>query len=205
MTLDPHAYLTGLSIGLGLIVAIGAQNAWVIRQGIRRDRIGVVVAVCIACDLALIAAGTAGIGAVTRAAPWLLAVLKWGGVAYLLWFARGSAKSALSSTASLKDAAPASSRGTVLLTTLGVSLLNPHVYLDTVLMLGTVTNSFGALKWMAAAGAMTASILWFSGIGWGARAASGLLDRPSTWRALDGLVALVMIGVAASLALSPAG
>lgn len=195
-----HALVTGLTTGLGLIVAIGAQNAWVIRQGIRRERIGLVVAICILSDLSLIALGTAGIGVATQKAPWLLDALTWGGVVYLLVFAWRSARSALTSTQSLRDAEAAKGAGSVALTTLGVSLLNPHVYLDTVLMLGTVTSSFGEAKWFAALGAMLASTLWFAGIGFGARAASSLLDQPRTWRILDGLVALVMVAVAARLA-----
>lgn len=196
-----HALFTGLTTGLGLIVAIGAQNAWVIRQGIRREKVGLVVAICILSDLSLIAAGTAGIGLAASKAPWLLDALTWGGVVYLLAFAWRSARSALRSTESLRDAGRARGSRSVALTTLGVSLLNPHVYLDTVLMLGTVTSSFGEAKWIAALGAMLASTLWFAGIGFGARAASPLLDQPRTWRILDGLVALVMVGVAARLAL----
>lgn len=200
MTSALQALLAGLSTGLGLIVAIGAQNAWVIRQGVRREGVGLVVAICIACDVSLIALGTAGVGALAEAVPWLLAALKWGGVVYLLRFAYLSARSALTASASLESAPSAPARGTIALTTLGVSLLNPHVYLDTVLMLGTVTSSFGSAKWWAATGAMAASTAWFAAIGYGARTAAPVLERPRTWRILDGLVALVMVAVAARLA-----
>lgn len=188
-----------MTTGLGLIIAIGAQNVWVIRQGIRRERIGLVVAICILCDALLIAAGTAGIGFVTRFAPWLLTALRWGGVVYLLWFAWNSAASALSAHKTLA-ASPKRSASSIVWGTLAVSLLNPHVYLDTVVMLGTVTNTFGADKWSAGLGAMTASTLWFSLLGWGARAASRILRSPLTWRIIDGIVALIMVVVAATLA-----
>lgn len=191
---------TGFLASLGLIVAIGAQNAWVLRQGLRREHVGLVVAICVACDVALMAAGTAGLGALREAAPWVLEVLRWGGVAYLLVFAVTSARSALAAEGRLEasDARPASS---VALTTLAVTLLNPHVYLDTLVMLGTVTTSFGDARWVAAAGAMAASLVWFVVLALGARGLSGVLDRPTTWRVIDGVVAVVMVGIALRLAL----
>ncbi|WP_136193548.1 LysE/ArgO family amino acid transporter [Actinomyces procaprae] len=191
--------VTGFATGLGLIVAIGAQNAWVLRQGVRREHVGLVVAICALSDLALIAIGTGGIGVVARLAPWVLEVLRWGGVLYLLGFAISSFRSAMRPGAlEQEQARPASS---VALTTLALTWLNPHVYLDTVLMLGTVTNGFGAARWVAAAGAGAASILWFTALGLGARALSGPLSSPRTWRVLDVLVGLVMLGVALHLAL----
>lgn len=126
--------LTGAGTGLGLIVAIGAQNAWVLRQGIRREHIGTVIALCAVADMALIALGTAGIGALTAVAPWLLTVLRWGGVLYLVGFALRSFRSAVR-PGRLEAEAPASARS-VVLTTLALTFLNPHVYLDTVLMVG---------------------------------------------------------------------
>lgn len=194
--------MTGFITGLGLIVAIGAQNAWVLRQGVRRERVGLVIAVCALSDLLLIAAGTAGIGTVARLAPWALTVLRWGGVAYLLLFAAQSLRSALR-PGSLEQGQgeAAASVKRVLLTTLALTWLNPHVYLDTVLMLGTVTTSFGSLRWLAAAGAGAASVVWFTGLGLGARALSGVLASPRTWRVIDVLVACVMVAVALHLAL----
>ena len=191
--------LTGFGTGIGLIVAIGAQNAWVLRQGVRREHVGLVVAICSVSDLVLICVGTAAVGAVSSMAPWVLEVLRWGGVLYLLGFALTSLRSALRPGA-LEEAAarPAAS---VALTTLALTWLNPHVYLDTVLMLGTVTNSFGAARWAAAAGACLASVVWFTALGLGARALSGPLGRPVTWRVLDVGVGVVMLAVAANLAL----
>lgn len=195
-------YLTGLGAGLSLIVAIGAQNAWVLRQGARREHVGLVVGLCLAADALLIGAGTAGIGALGRAAPWLLELLRWGGVVYLAVFALGAFRSALRTGALESSGGPTSGSWVpVALTTLALTFLNPHVYLDTVLMLGGVTNQFGPARWVAAAGAMTASILWFTGLGFGARALSGTLARPSTWRVVDAGVGAVMIAVAAHLAL----
>ena len=198
-SLDLAPALTGFGTGLGLIVAIGAQNAWVLRQGVRREHIGLVVAICALSDLVLIAAGTGAIRIVTGMAPWVLEVLRWGGVIYLVAFALTSFRSALRPGALEQSAAsPAAS---VAATTLALTWLNPHVYLDTVLMLGTVTNNFGSARWWAAAGAGAASVLWFTGLGLGARALSGPLSSPRTWRVADVLVGCVMLGVAAHLAL----
>ena len=193
------AVLTGLGTGLGLIVAIGAQNAWVLRQGVRREHIGLVIAICALSDLVLITVGTGAIRIVTGLAPWVLEVLRWGGVVYLAVFAVSSFRSALRPGALEQSAArPAAS---VAATTLALTWLNPHVYLDTVLMLGTVTNDFGPARWWAAAGACAASVVWFAGLGLGARALSGPLSSPRTWRVVDVLVGCVMLGVAAHLAL----
>ena len=191
--------LTGFGTGLGLIVAIGAQNAWVLRQGVRREHIGLVIAICSLSDLVLISFGTGAIRVVTGPAPWVLEVLRWGGVVYLAVFAVSSFRSALRPGALEQSAArPAAS---VAATTLALTWLNPHVYLDTVLMLGTVTNDFGPARWWAAAGACAASVVWFAGLGLGARALSGPLSSPRTWRVVDVLVGCVMLGVAAHLAL----
>ena len=188
------AVLTGLGTGLGLIVAIGAQNAWVLRQGVRREHIGLVIAICALSDLVLITVGTGAIRIVTGLAPWVLEVLRWGGVVYLAVFAVSSFRSALRPGALEQSAArPAAS---VAATTLALTWLNPHVYLDTVLMLGTVTNDFGPARWWAAAGACAASVVWFAGLGLGARALSGPLSSPRTWRAVDAVVGCVMVGVA---------
>ena len=198
-SLDLAPALTGFGTGLGLIVAIGAQNAWVLRQGVRREHIGLVVAICALSDLVLIAVGTGAIRIVTGMAPWVLEVLRWGGVIYLVAFALTSFRSALRPEALEQSAArPAAS---VAATTLALTWLNPHVYLDTVLMLGTVTNNFGSARWWAAAGAGAATVLWFAGLGLGARALSGPLSSPRTWRVADVLVGCVMLGVAAHLAL----
>ena len=192
------AALTGLGTGLGLIVAIGAQNAWVLRQGVRREHIGLVMLICAISDAVLIAVGTGAISVVSSLAPWVLEALRWGGVAYLVFFAINSFRSALRPGALEESASRVA--GSVALTTLALTWLNPHVYLDTVLMLGTVTNHFGPDRWWAAAGAIAASVIWFAGLGLGARALSGLLASPRTWRVIDALVGVIMLLVAWHLA-----
>ncbi|WP_040162366.1 LysE/ArgO family amino acid transporter [Nigerium massiliense] len=198
------AWLTGLATGLALIVAIGAQNAYVMRQGIRNEHIVPIVAVCALSDVLLIALGTLGIGAVVQRAGWVLEVLRWGGVAYLLWFAFNSFRSALH--AGRLDAADAPDAGRLSLgsavgTALSLTYLNPHVYLDTVVMLGNLANQHGDLRWHFATGAMAASVLWFTGLGLGARALARPLNRPGTWRVLDVCVGVVMVLVALRLAI----
>lgn len=197
-----ESYLTGLTTGLALIAAIGAQNAFVLRQGIRREHVGPVVALCAVSDLILIALGTLGVGALVAAAPAVLEVLRWAGVAYLVWFAATAFRSALG-TGSLA-AADGHARlgvGQALLVAASLTYLNPHVYLDTVVMLGNLANQHGEDRWVFAAGAGTGSVLWFTALGYGARALAPVLDRPATWRAVDVFVGIVMLAVAARLAL----
>ena len=198
-SLDLTPAITGMGTGLGLIVAVGAQNAWVLRQGVRREHVALVVTICALSDLALIAVGTRAIGVVSTLAPWILEVLRWGGVLYLVLFALTSFRSALQPGA--LEVAGARAASSVALTTLALTWLNPHVYLDTVLMLGTVTNSFGDDRWLAAAGAGAASTIWFTALGLGARALSRPLSSPRTWQVVDVLVGCVMVAVAAHLAL----
>lgn len=190
--------LAGLLTGLSLIVAIGAQNAWVLRQGLRREHVGVVVAICAASDALLIAAGTLGVGVLVTTFPAVLVLLKWGGVAYLVWFAVTSFRSALRPTG-LTEGAPRSA-GSVVATTLALTYLNPHVYLDTVVMLGNLANQYGPERWVFAAGAAAGSVVWFTGLGVGARALAGPLARPAVWRAIDTVIGLVMLAIAARLA-----
>lgn len=189
---------TGLVTGLALIIAIGAQNAFVLRQGIRREHVGVVVALCMAGDAVLILGGTAGIGALVSRFPLALDVLRWGGAAYLAWWAVRSFVSALRPS-SLTAEAPRS-RGSVVATTLALTYLNPHVYLDTVVLLGGLANQHGPdARWVFAAGAVVGSVVWFSALGYGARALSGVLDSPRTWRVVDLVVGVVMLALALNL------
>lgn len=278
-------FLTGLLTCLALIVAIGAQSLFIMRQAIRRDRLLLALAVCLVGDIVLITAGTAGVGVIAENAPWLLEVLKWGGVAYLLWFAFSSFRSAFATrrsmtvdedetagvrsqgaghddgarpAADVADEVAGGTRGgepalvgagagvapgagnrrgsgggpstgtlavvsdqrrlsvrmersgsprrapspvwTVVLTALSVSLLNPHAILDTVVMLGTLANSYGAQKWVFAGGALAGSALWFLTLGFGVRALAPLLDTPRTWKIVDLVVGSVMVFIAGSLA-----
>ncbi|MGE9807880.1 MULTISPECIES: LysE/ArgO family amino acid transporter [unclassified Janibacter] len=186
--------VAGALTGLSLIIAIGAQNAFVLRQGIRREHVWLVVGVCALADAVLIVIGTAGVGAIVSSHPTALTVVRWLGAAYLVWFAIRSIRSALAPQA-LTAQEPVS-RGSVLATTLALTFLNPHVYLDTVLMVGTLAASHGDARWWFALGAAAASALWFPALGLGARALAGPLGRPSTWRVIDGVVALVMLVIA---------
>ena len=199
------ALFVGFATGIGLIVAIGTQNAFVLRQGIRREHVAVVVAVCAISDLLLIGVGTAGIGIIFERAPWIIQVMRWGGVAYLLWFAWTSLRSAFGSASSLQltaangSAPPARSVWAVAGATAALTWLNPHVYLDTVVMLGTVANQ-QAQPWVFAVGAMLASLVWFAALGFGAHLLAPVLRSPRAWRAIDVGIAIVMALVAAKLA-----
>lgn len=194
--------VAGLLTGLSLIVAIGAQNAYVLRQGLARRHVGIVVAICAVSDALLIGAGVSGVGAVVREQPVLLAVLRWAGAAYLLAYGVRSLLAARRPQALLAARDGGASRATVAATTLALTYLNPHVYLDTVLFLGSVANQHGDPgRWWFAAGAAAGSLLWFTGLGYGARAASRWLARPTTWRVLDLVIGVVMIALAVRLAL----
>lgn len=190
---------TGLLTGLALIVAIGAQNAFVLRQGVRREHVGAVVLVCMASDAVLILAGTAGVGALVRAVPWLLEVLRWGGALYLLWFAVSSLRAALRPQGLVAEQASRTA-GSVIATTLALTWLNPHVYLDTVVLLGSLANQHGPdARWVFAAGAVAASVLWFTGLGYGARLLARVLADPKAWRVVDVVIAVVMAVLAVRL------
>lgn len=190
---------TGLLTGLALIVAIGAQNAFVLRQGVRREHVGAVVLVCMASDAVLILAGTAGVGALVQAVPWLLEVLRWGGALYLLWFAVSSLRAALRPQGLVAEQAQRTA-GSVIATTLALTWLNPHVYLDTVVLLGSLANQHGPdARWVFAAGAVAASVLWFTGLGYGARLLARVLADPKAWRVVDVVIAVVMAVLAVRL------
>lgn len=197
------SFLAGLGASLGLIVAIGAQNAFVLRQGIRREWVLPVVLVCAVSDAALIFAGVAGIGAAVQGAPGLLEVVRWVGVGFLAAYGAFAAKRALN-PGSLR-AAEGRGNGTVWAavgTVLALTWLNPHVYLDTLVLLGSLANAQGEGRWAFGVGAATASAVWFPLIGYGARSLSGLFARPAAWRVLDGFVAVLMWTLAAMLAVA---
>jgi L-lysine exporter family protein LysE/ArgO len=194
--------LAGLLTGLSLIIAIGAQNAFVLRQGLAREHVGPVVAVCAISDLVLILAGVAGIGTVIRQAGWLVEVVRWLGVAFLTWYGVSSLLRARRATALATGRPEPLSRRSAVLRVSALTWLNPHVYLDTVLLVGSIANTHGHPgRWWFAAGASLASVLWFSGLGYGARFASPLLSRPRAWQVLDVLIGLTMLGIAVVLAL----
>ncbi len=194
--------LFGFATSISLIAAIGAQNAFVLRQGIRNEYVLPVVILCAASDLILILAGIAGVGALVTAHPNLTTVARYGGAAFLIGYALLAARRALRPAAlTPADAAPAR-LGSVLLTCLALTFLNPHVYLDTVVLLGTLANQQREGRWLFGAGAAAASAVWFLALGFGARRLAGLFASPTTWRILDWLIAVTMLALGISLARS---
>jgi L-lysine exporter family protein LysE/ArgO len=198
------ASLDGLLTGLSLIVAIGAQNAYVLRQGLRRSHIAPVVAVCTVSDYVLIVAGVAGIGVIVQHAGWALQAVRWFGVAFLAWYGLSSAWRARRPASSLSAARDDSAgRPAVVRRAMALTWLNPHVYLDTVVLLGSVANAHGTTgRWWFAVGTCVASTLWFTGLGFCARFAAGLLATTRAWQILDLLIAATMLGIAVKLAIS---
>jgi L-lysine exporter family protein LysE/ArgO len=192
----------GFGTGLALIVAIGSQNAFVLRQGIRGEHVAAVVLVCSVSDAILIAAGIAGVGALLQASPVIVDVVRFAGAAFLVAYGVMAARRALRAGAlTASGRQPAVGIGAALSTVLALTWLNPHVYLDTVLLLGSVANQqTQGLRWWFGAGAITASVAWFSALGFGARVLRPFFARPSSWRILDGLVAAVMLTLGIRLA-----
>ena len=192
----------GFLTTMALIAAIGAQNAFVLRQGIRCDHVVPVIALCTVSDLILIAAGIAGVGAIITAHPTAVTVVKLGGAAFLIGYGVLAARRALRPSAlTPADEAPAR-LVEVLLTAAALTWLNPHVYLDTVVLLGSLANEHADQRWLFGAGAVAASALWFTGLGLGARKLAGLFANPATWRVLDIVIAVVMVALGVWMALS---
>ncbi len=192
----------GFIASFTLIAAIGAQNAFVLRQGIRREHVLPVVALCTVSDIVLISVGIAGVGALITAPPSALNIAKFGGAAFLVGYGLLAARRAWRpSSLTPSEKAPARLIE-VLVTCAALTFLNPHVYLDTVVLLGALANEHRDERWLFGVGAVTASAVWFVGLGLGARRLAGLFASPVTWRILDGLIAVTMIGLGVSLALS---
>lgn len=205
---DVPALLSGLGLGLSLIVAIGAQNAFVLRQGVRREHVAAVALACMMSDAVLITASVAGVGAVLAAAPWLVAVVRWAGAAFLVgygllaarrvWRPSGEALVVDTGSSAPEGAVRTRTLAPVLATCLALTWLNPHVYLD-VLLLGTVGSTHGAGRWWFAAGCVVASVVWFTTLAFGARLAGRWLWSPRAWRVLDGFVAVTMLALGVGL------
>ncbi|MFJ6728733.1 MULTISPECIES: LysE/ArgO family amino acid transporter [unclassified Streptomyces] len=195
------AAAAGFGTGLSLIVAIGAQNAFVLRQGVRRDAVLAVVGICALSDALLITLGVAGVGALVVAWPGVLTAVAWLGGAFLLGYGALAARRVVRpGGGALETGGEAvGSRRRAVLTCLAMTWLNPHVYLDTVFLLGTVAADQGPLRWTFGLGAATASLCWFAALGFGARLLSRFLARPAAWRVLDGLVAATMIVLGVTL------
>ncbi|MFF7487171.1 LysE/ArgO family amino acid transporter [Streptomyces luteogriseus] len=201
MTSTFTAGAAGFGTGLSLIVAIGAQNAFVLRQGIRRQAVLAVVAICALSDAALIALGVGGVGAVVVKWPGALTVVGWIGGAFLLVYGALAARRVLrpGGDALRTEGEAAGSVRRAVLTCLAMTWLNPHVYLDTVFLLGSVAADHGELRWTFGLGAVLASLCWFTALGFGARMLGRFLAKPAAWRVLDGLVAATMILLGAVL------
>ena len=227
------ATLAGLGLGLSLIIAIGAQNVFVLRQGLRREHILAVVLVCAVSDIALITLGIAGLGALIEQLPGLITVVRWLGAAFLIGYGVLAARRALRADSGLDvteesnaeisvetDVATGGARvpattvavantrlgtstslRTTVLTVLALTWLNPHVYLDTVFLLGSIANSHGVDRWAFGIGAAVASVVWFTALGFGARMLGRLLRTPTAWRVFDGLIALLMVNMGVLLVL----
>jgi L-lysine exporter family protein LysE/ArgO len=200
----PAVFAQGWAMGAGLILAIGAQNALVLRQGLKREHVGTVVVVCTLSDWLLIALGVFGLGALIQGSPRLLEVFRFGGAAFLLGYALLAAKRAWRPAAGLTAAGQASSLGATLSAAFAFTYLNPHVYLDTVVLLGGLgARQPTELRAAFAAGAGVASAMWFGLLGFGAAAAAPKLQNANTWRVIDALVALLMTGLGLQLLLQP--
>lgn len=194
------AWLAGFALSFSLILAIGAQNAFVLRQGLKRAHVGAVVAICCLSEAVLIFAGVAGFGALSAMAPWVIEAMRWGGAAFLVvyglrslraaWTAGGVLDAGGAALGSLKSAI-----GTALLLTWA----NPHVYLDTVGLIGAVAATYGPGRWLFGSGALSASVLFFVLLGYGARALAPVFARPEAWRVLDAVVGVTMLALAVKL------
>lgn len=194
------AWSTGLSIGLSLILAIGAQNAFVLRQGLRGEHVLPIVLCCALSDAVLIIAGVSGFRQLLEQAPWIDPVMRYGGAAFLLCYAARSLRAAFCSNERL---VVATEQGATLRQAVGTCLaltwLNPHVYLDTLVLIGTISTRFPGHGASFAAGATTASFLFFFALGYGARLLRPMFAKPEAWRVLDGLIAIVMTWIAIKL------
>ncbi|QXN93474.1 LysE/ArgO family amino acid transporter [Nocardia iowensis] len=198
------AAFSGLGFGLSLIVAIGAQNAFVLRQGVRGQHIFAVVAVCALSDIVLIAAGVGGFGVVVQSVPAAVTVVRYAGAAFLLGYAILAARRAFASATLTAESAGATvALGATVATCLALTWLNPHVYLDTVVLLGAVANTYTSPdRWFLGAGAMLGSVIWFTALGYGARLLGPLFARPLAWRVLDSAIAVMMTLLAVALLLA---
>jgi L-lysine exporter family protein LysE/ArgO len=202
MTPTFTAAFAGFRLGFGLILAIGGQNALVLRQGIRREHVLATVLFCALSDALLIALGVSGFGLISTRVPWLAPALKWGGVAFLTWYGIRAFRSAMGPGGGLTPGqGPAVPLRQTLAMVAAMTWLNPHVWLDTVVLLGSVSSNYAGERMAFALGATTASFLFFFSLGYGARLLAPLFAKPGSWRVLDGIVGLTMLSLALGLAI----
>lgn len=198
--------LVGFGTGLSLIAAIGAQNAFVLQQGIRRQFVLPVVLICGITDALLEFAGVAGIGFVIERAPLVIEIVRWGGVVFLLWYAWGAVRRAIRPIGLVAAEGSQVSLKKTVLACLAITWLNPHVYLDTMVLMGSIGNAQGdPERWWFALGGAIASLAWFALIGYGARALTRFFASPRAWQILDWSVAVVMVLIAARLVFGGVG
>lgn len=194
------AYFAGLSLGLSLILAIGAQNAFVLKQGLKKQHIFIVCLICAVSDSILVAAGVSGFGLIVKEMPWVATVSRFGGVVFLGIYA---AKSFLAALTQKHVLDPAEELNTSLRRTVVICLaftwLNPHVYLDTVVLLGSISTQYTEAKLQFASGAITSSFLFFFSLGYGARLLAPVFQKPISWKILDFFIGIIMISIAISL------
>ncbi len=199
------AWLSGAGTGIGLFAVVGAQSAFILRQGILRQHVIPVIATCFAIDAAFIFASVAGLRTLTNQLPWLTTVLLWGGVAFLVWYALQSARRAMAGGGGMQlDDSAQSSRRAAMMAAAGFSVINPHFWLDMV-VIGSIADNFGHARMAFAAGVVTASAMWLTAQGLGARLLAPLFNKPGTWRVLDGTIAVILSVLALTLALRGVG
>ena len=197
------AALAGFLLSLSLILAIGAQNAFVLRQGLKGQHVGAVVAICILSEAVLIFTGVIGFGALAEALPQAEKLIRWAGAVFLIAYGFRSLRAALGPPQSLAAAgAGGETLRSAVLTCLALTWLNPHVYLDTVVFLGSIAAQYGPDRFLFGAGALTASALFFAALGYGGRLLQPIFATPLAWRILDGGMAVLMWGLAALLFLA---
>ncbi len=194
------SFFQGMALGGGLIIAIGAQNAFVLSQGVRRNFPLQTALVCSLCDASLILIGISGVGTLVAGSPDLARIATWGGSLFLLWYGSRSFRSALQGGRLDAHGEQIESRRKLLWTTLALTFLNPHVYLDTIVLVGGISGQLAnSERYLFGAGAISASVLWFFSLSLGAGLLAPLFRRPLAWRCLDGFVCLTMWGIALSL------
>jgi L-lysine exporter family protein LysE/ArgO len=200
------AAFAGFAASAGLIIAIGSQNAFVLRQGLLQRNVGLVVATCALGDIMLIVCGVLGVGALIREWPALLQVLRFGGSAFLAVYGVMAARRAWIGSGGLAPGESGTSSRRILLACVAFTFLNPHVYLDTMILLGGLSTRYvGLAQWAFAAGACVASIAWFSALGYGSRLLLPVFENPRAWQVLDGFVAVFMLTLSLLLLLRPVG
>ncbi|WP_432643963.1 LysE/ArgO family amino acid transporter [Pannonibacter phragmitetus] len=194
------AALAGFFLCLGLIVAIGAQNAFILRQGLRGEHVFWVCLTCAICDAFLITLGVTSLKAISAVLPGIEPVLRYGGATFLLAYGLRSMRSAWRGGNALDaGTGQGASLKATLATLLAITFLNPHVYLDTVILIGSIATNYPGHEMAFAAGASLGSIVFFFTLGYGARLLRPLFAKPASWQVLDGLIAMVMTGLAVKL------